>query len=186
MPLRLLGISASLLLWATAPSPLQGQATPTEDLSDSAQHFVQEFYDWYIPGLLKSFGTKKSFSWQERASDFDQRLFRALKEDDDAQAKVPGEIVGLDWDPFVANQDPCEHNTTRKVRKNGEVYLVDVLNLCNGQEDEKVHVVAEVVRQNGHWVFVNFRYPAEKSGEKDSDPMTILKALHEDRQKRSK
>ena len=174
-----------LLLLLTVPSPMQGQATPTEDLSASAQHFVQAFYDWYIPGLLKLFGTKKSFTWQERAADFDRRLFRALKEDEDAQAKV-GEIVGLDWDPFVANQDPCEHNTARKARKNGEVYIVDVHNVCNGQEDKVVHVVAEVVKQNGHWVFVNFRYPAEKSGEKESDLLTVLNQLRDDRQKRPK
>ena len=160
--------------------------TKSSDPSDSARQFVQKFYDWYIPGILKPSGGKKPFRWQQRASDFDAKLFRALKADEDAQAKVPGEIVGLDWDPFVANQDPCEHNTAKKVRISGRVYFVDVHNVCNGQEDEKVHVVAEVARENDQWVFVNFRYPAEQPGEKDSDLLTILKALREDRQKPSK
>jgi len=184
--MRNLGISILAFFVLISGSVTQAQTKASEDPSDSARLFVQKFYDWYIPGSLKAFGTKKPFSWQQRPADFDPKLFRALKADEDAQAKVPGDIVGLDWDPFVANQDPCERNTARKVRKNRDVYLVDVHNVCNGQEDKKVHVVAEVARENGHWVFVNFRYPAEQSGEKDSDLLAILKALREDRQKVSK
>jgi len=184
LPVRLFGVSVLLLLMSS--SLLYGQAPPTENLSGSAQHFVQAFYDWYIPGLLKSFSTRNSFSWQERAADFDQRLFRALKEDDDAQAKAPGEIVGLDYDPFVNNQDPCEHNRARGVRKNGEAYFVDVHNICNGKEDEQVHVIAEVARKNDRWVFVNFHYPADRPGGKEIDLLTILRSLSEDRQKTRK
>jgi hypothetical protein len=41
-----------------------------------------------------------------KSSVFSPQLALALKEDSAAQAKAEGEIVGLDFDPFLNSQDP--------------------------------------------------------------------------------
>ena len=45
---------------------------------------------------------------------------RRLREDAKAQAKVKGEIVGLDSDPFLASYDPCERYEVGTVTQSGE------------------------------------------------------------------
>ncbi len=149
----------------------------------SAREFVQAFYDWYAPGATKAAESNKDFGWQKRASCFDTKLVGALKEDENAQSKAK-EIVGLDFDPFLSGQDPCApYKAGDVVRKEGR-YFVEVNAECPGVTVQKPTVTAEIVKHDGHWIFVNFHYPDPKPS--GSDLLSILKELREDRHRLSK
>jgi hypothetical protein len=82
---------AAVTLSADAQGPTYGEA--------SAKRLVQGFYDWYVPRALK--GDAVGLALSSKASAFAPRLSKALKEDQAATAQSPGEIVGLDFDPFL-------------------------------------------------------------------------------------
>jgi hypothetical protein len=89
-------------------SAVPQQKINSSDVRKSLQRFVQDFYDWYVP---KAFGDHTGPAWdfalKYRKQAFSSELFRALQEDSDAQAKAT-DLVGLDFDPFLNSQDPCE------------------------------------------------------------------------------
>ena len=84
--------------------------------------------------------------------------------------------MGLEFDPFLASQDPCERYQVGKVTQKGKGYLVDVYSLCAGRRERPVE--AEVMSKNGHWIFVNFYYPLMKS-----DLLSELALTRSDRHK---
>jgi len=170
-------------LVATFCYSLQSQTKAKEDPSESVRKFVQDFYDWYTPGAVKAVDEHKEFNWKTRASDFDPALLRALKEDEDAQAKAK-EIVGIDFDPFLASQDPCAPYKARNVVQKGDRFLVGVDIACDNVTAENPAVTVELVMRNGHWIFVNFHYPDPKPS--GSDLLSILKGNQRGRQQPSK
>jgi hypothetical protein len=144
------------------------------------QDFVQEFYSWYVPVAANSrSGRPSDLALDTRPSAFDPSLARQLKEDSDAQAKVLGEIVGLDFDPFLASQDPCERYEVVNVHTKAESYLVGVRGVGGCEKHDEVDLIAEVASRNGALSFVNFHYP----GLQNSDLLTILKRLRDDRRR---
>jgi hypothetical protein len=154
----------------------QGESKPDTEL---ARKFVQEFYDWYVPIAVNGHsGRASDLALQSRHSAFDSSLAGQLKEDSSAQAKVQGDIVGLDFDPFVAAQDPCERYEVVNVRSKAQSYLVDVRGVGGCEKHSEPDLTAEVVFNNGAWLFTNFHYP----GPLASDLLTILKKLRADRQ----
>jgi len=163
---------------------LQTQTKAKEDPSESARKFVQDFYDWYTHGVVKAVDEHKGFNWKTRAVDFDPALLRALKEDEDAQAKAEGEIVGIDFDPFLASQDPCTPYKARSVVQKGDRFLVEVHIACENVTAENPAVTVELVMRNGHWIFANFHYPEPKPS--GSDLLSTLNQLSEDRKRPSK
>jgi len=151
-----------------------------QQLSDSARNFAQEFYSWYVPIALNGSSVAASdIALKKRSSAFGPELRQALKEDSAAQAKSPGEIVGLDFDPILNSQDPEDRYEVGKVTRKGDSYWVEVYGVRSGKRIEPPAVLAELVRKNGHWTFVNFHYP----GPYGNDLLSILKLLREDRQK---
>ena len=140
--------------------------------------FVQDFYNWYVPAATNiGSGRPADLALQNRPSAFDPALARRLKEDSDAQAKVPDDIVGLDFDPFLAAQDPCERYEVMNAEAKAQHYLVAVRGVGGCEKHDAADVIAEVASVNGAWVFVNFHYP----GERQSDLLTVLKRLRDDR-----
>jgi hypothetical protein len=150
---------------------------------ESARRFVQDFYDWYAPAAVEASDHNKEFNWHSKAAEFDPTLLRALKEDEDAQAKA-NEIVGIDFDPFLSGQDPCAPYKARRVFQDGDHYLVAVDAECKNVTANKPTVTAEVVNRNGRWIFMNFYYPDLKRA--GSDLMSILKENRKARQQSSK
>jgi hypothetical protein len=134
---------------------------------------VRQFYSWYLPLALKNTQEPaQNLALRERPAVFSKEVFEALKEDSDAQAKADGEIVGLDFDPFLASQDPCEHYVLGRATEDGGRYKIPIFAVCSGKQSEIPDVVAQVERREGSWVFSNFYYP--KVG---SDLLSILKRL---------
>ncbi len=147
-----------------------------EAIQQSPKDFVQQFYGWYLPLALK--GTEEpaqNLALREKSGNFSKEVYEALKEDSDAQAKADGEIVGLDFDPFLATQDPCEHYVLGKATGDGERYEIPIFAVCSGKQSKRPDVVAQVERREGSWVFINFYYP--KVG---GDLLSILKRLRKD------
>src|SRR5215212_4808372 len=84
--------------------PVLGREPMAED---SPRQFVQDFYSWYVPIAMKDHKVPAFVvAIKEKPSLFSPQLLKALQNDADAQAKASGEIVGIDWDPFLNTQDP--------------------------------------------------------------------------------
>lgn len=128
------------------------------------QAFVQEFYDWYA---YQANQVHQGSAWdavlRQKPSLLAPRLLQALTDDAASRALAVGEIVGLDFDPFLSAQDPCERYEVRETTQSGANYRVGVHGICSGQAMRDPAVVAEVARSDGGWVFVNFHYPGERS-----------------------
>jgi hypothetical protein len=114
---------------------------------------------------------------------FSAKLFRALKADREAQANS-GEIVGLDFDPFIGSQDPGDPGDryeVRRVSRQGNRCSAEVWFSSRANKREisgSPEVVAELALENGKWRFVNFGYPSL-----NADLLSVLQALREDRRK---
>ena len=163
-----------VVLWSMAlPQETRAQNEPS-----SLAVFVRSFYGWYAPLASKDNGTPGlERTLTDKRSSFSAQLLGKLQEDVRAQAAAKGEIVRLEFDPFLASQDPCVKYQVGKVTKKGTAYLVDVYSLCGGRRERIVE--AEVVSKNGRWIFVNFHYPLMKS-----DLLSELALTQADRHKR--
>jgi hypothetical protein len=140
-----------------------GQAAAAAEPADGCAQFVQKFYDWYLArenALMKAKSEKSALdaTLREKRSSFSPSLVRALEEDAAAARKSPGEIVGLDFDPFLNSQEMPERYLVGEVHAKADHYLVDVFGVLEGKKDSKPTVVAEVVSRNGQWIFLNFHY----------------------------
>jgi len=170
-------------LTCTVQARAQGQA-----LVKSARDFVQEFYAWYVPRALKAHeGPAWDLALEYKAHAFSPELLRALKADSDAQAKVSGEIVGLDFDPFLNTQDPCERYECGTVAKKGGEYWINVYGICSGKRSETPDVVVELMPRGDGWEFVNFHYEnLIKDHPASADLLAILRLLRRDRRESRK
>lgn len=161
-------------------------ASPPEDCSQ----FVQRFYDWYLArenALTKENSQKSAddVALSEKESVFSSELVRALREDSAASKKSPGEVVGLDFDPFLNAQDVPERYMVGKARRKSDHWLVEVFGLWNGKKNSTPDVVPELVLKNGQWVFVNFHYPDSKIPINEN-LVSVLKELKKERDKTRK
>ena len=142
------------------------------------KRFVQGFYDWYTPRALK--GDAETLALKTKADMFSPELRRALNEDRIASSKVPDEIVGLDFDPFLASQDPYPVYTVRKIEHKVSSWLASVYGSSPGEKATDVAVVAKVEKGKHGWRFTNFLYG------KDGDLLGVLHTLKKDREKPGK
>lgn len=169
-----------LLLFMTVSFAVYSQTKNDHKDIQSPRDFVQNFYNWYVPIALGdtpvSASDASDIALKEKSIDFIPTLRRALREDSVAQAKVKDEIVGLDFDPFLAAQDPCDRYEVAGISLKNESYWVEVYGVCSGTKNKKPDVVAELRRKDDSWVFVNFHYP-----EVNSDLLSTLKLLKKER-----
>ncbi len=161
---------------ATAQSPNRSQA------EESCRRFAQQFYNWYVPFTQKRLHMPAfNMALQRRAEVFSPELLQALRTDAQAQARVKGEIVGLDFDPFVGSQDPADHYEARQPTLNGGKCSVGVWRASPTDRAAKLNrpeAVAELKIQNGRWRFVNFRYSIG-----GPDLLRLLANLREERRR---
>lgn len=162
---------------AARPSAKQASAPVRTQPTESAQHFVQRFYDWYLPYARDpNPGGGWSTVLRNTTFAFDTGLLAALKADHDAQARAD-DIVGIDFDPFLASQDPCERYEARGEEKRGDRFEVGVYAVCDGRSSDTAVVVAEVTAHDGRWTLVNFRYPPAHE-----DLVQVLRNFRENRE----
>ena len=176
-------VSRSLFLVLAISSSLPAQEKSPGDVQKSCRDFVQEFYDWYAPKTQKlNAGRTWDLALKYRRSAFSPKLVRRLIEDSEAQARVAGEIVGLDFDPFLNSQDPNERYVVGNIAEKGGSYWAEVHSLRSGQKSEKPVVVPELVLKNRRWLFVNFHYGKSDQPEHEN-LLNVLKNLRKRRQK---
>lgn len=160
------------------------KALPQPPREAACRRAVQEFYDWYLPRLMREVRvTAREQALNARPQNFSAELHRGLAEDLAAAKKNPDEIVGLDFEPLVNSQDPAAKYVAKKVSRAGKGYRVEVHAVVDGKASEHPDVIAEVVLQKGHWTFVNFHYPSEDAKEPGTDLLKLLRQLKEDRRK---
>jgi hypothetical protein len=148
---------------------------------DGLRSFVYDFYHWYVPIALKDNKVPAfEIALKQRPTMLSAELLKALKEDSKAQDNSPGDIVGIDWDPFLNSQDPAKHYEVGRIVQKGEIYRANIHRLRLGKKITKPSVIAEVGQENGHWVFLDF-YSTDGRG-----LLAALKSLKADRQKASK
>lgn len=158
---------------------LQASSAHADDasLAASSRDFVQKFYDAYVPQALAEHTVPASqLAIEQMSASFEAGLVAALKDDAAAEARSSDEIVGLDFDPFLNSQDPAERYEVGSATKEGSTYLVDVYPVMSGKRSPDPAVIVELEHENGHWLFLNFRYPG------NDDLLTVLKTLKADRE----
>jgi hypothetical protein len=162
---------------AVKEPPSSARPAAEADAAQSARGFVQDFYAYYVPLLsAERVGSPWESVVRERGGAFAPELLDALQQDYAASAASADEIVGLDFDPFVASQDPCERYDLGSESVGGDTARVEVFGVCQGSRDAAPAVIAELVRVNGAWRFTNFGYPREHS-----DLMAVLTQLRRGR-----
>jgi hypothetical protein len=179
-------VCLSLLFIFAASGSLRAQESGSQDTQASCRKFVQEFYDWYVQQIKKAESGNGAggfdLTLKYKKASLSDELFRQLKADSDAEAKAKGDLVGLDFDPFLNAQDVGERYTAEKVIPQGGRYRVEVYALWDGKKNEKPDVVPELMMKDGQWIFVNFIY-----GEgADENLLSVLKSLADERRKNHK
>jgi hypothetical protein len=173
-----------VLLFA-APYAFLAQGNSRQDIEDSCQHFVKNFYDWYVPKAnMTHTGPASDLALKYRRHTFSSELYTALEEDSEARAKVAGkgEIVGIDFDPFLFSQDPCERYVVGNVTRKGNRYWVEVFGLCSGKKSATPDVVPELMTKDGQWFFVDF-HRGNRQSLGDGSLLTALREAREYREK---
>jgi hypothetical protein len=137
------------------------QASDSDLVRQTVLARVQRFYDWYFPLSRAQASTpgwvvvaRDSVSW------FTPHLDSALVANGTAQVASRGAAVGLNFDPFVPVQKPCERYVVGSAtRLASGHYLVEVFGVCGGAKRAHPDLVAELAQSKDSWVFANFRYP---------------------------
>lgn len=110
---------------------------------------------------------------------FSPVIIAALQADSVAAVRAPGEVVGLDMDPFLNSQDPCDHYAPSAVRRDGSTFLVDVHGSGGCPRRSGPDVIVRVAFEGTTPVFVNFLYPPS-----NDDLLHLLTQLAADRAKK--
>jgi hypothetical protein len=144
--------------------------------ADSVRRFTQAFYDWYVP-MTHGWSQERTvdIALRARPEVFDSALARALTADSHAQSLVPNNVVGLNFDPLLATQDPCSHYEILRPDISRRPYQAWIHGDCVPAPNHP-RVIAELEDRDGRLVFVNFRYPP--SG---ADLLGILRDLENQR-----
>jgi hypothetical protein len=162
----------------TAPTASLAQASRASSAPGSVSKFVQGFYNWYAPKAVQiGEGLPSDIALHQKASWFSPELSRKLRADWQAQSTAKQEVDALDFDPFLNSQDPDPYYRVGSVTSKGQGYSVAVHRVVDGKVEKQRAVTAEVAGKEGHWYFVNFRYPG------GYNLLAVLAALQKSRSK---
>jgi hypothetical protein len=180
----------ALTFFSCGVGALQAQTPNTPSQPQDCGPFVQQFYNWYVAkenALMKSNSRESALevTLREKRSSFSPELVKGLKEDLAASKKSPGEIVGLDFDPFLNAQDIAERYLVGKITPKEDHYWVEVFGVWNGQKNSNPDVVPELVFENGHWIFTNFHY-GKTDIPVNENLLSVLEVLKKDRGEKAK
>lgn len=187
-----IGGEACLADLAIPPSKSTSAKTPaatpsaTNDAASAnrlqeCRKFVQSFYDWYAPIADKESGGAMENIMKKKGNLFSSELRTRLLEDSAAQAKSKGEIVGLDFDPFLnTNSDVAKKYLATRVVQKGNDYWVDVHGVFAGKKSAAPTVTPAVGFLNGKCVFVNFHYGKDVLPVNEN-LISVLKSIADDR-----
>jgi len=160
---------------------------PLKDRAD-ARAFVQQFYDWYVVFYNKPFNKKNSVAADEAAikkhSDFFYtRLSNSIISNEWEQNRAKGKNIRLGFDPFLAANDTRFTYVAGTVNQKGYTFLVDIHSDIATKPKNlilagKTTIIAEVIKDDGRWMFTNFYYTA---GQKTSSLIEMITSLRKQR-----
>jgi hypothetical protein len=172
-------IAVSLLILQTKSRPVR----PASEVA-SVRRFVQRFYDWYSPRVGDDIGRYPELNYmmialRTKRAMFTPELRHALAEDEALKDRHPGELYGLEFEPFLAGQDFPKYYKAGVARHKGKFWYVDVTGLQDkewtGSNVPSLVVVVEKHKSQYGWRFTNFVY-----SDKNPDD-NLLDILKEDR-----
>jgi hypothetical protein len=156
----------------------QQQAHAAIDSARVARESVARFYAWYVPAAQRAGADMRAL--HDARWHFSPALVAALRADSVATDANPGEIVGLDMDPFLNSQDPCHRYAPTAVRRDGKTFLVDVRGSGGCASHREPDVTVRVAFSGTTPVFVNFIYPQPHN----DDLLGLLARIAADRAKK--
>lgn len=128
---------------------------------DTVRQMVARLYVEYIPLTAVRDSVQSSVRFVRAHPDyFAYWLASAFEGHEADQAKHPGEVVGPDFDPISASQDPCEGYVPRKVWATGNEILVEVHCAQAGVPSAQPSLTVVVARVSGSWRIVDLIYPS--------------------------
>lgn len=148
-------VASCMPISAQSASGAHRKANPAKLDEQSCSAFVQKFYDWYWNDTAAQ--SDKSASLQHGYEDalrlrplvLSPELVRLIERDQRRSEAAGGDIINLDFDPFLNSQDP-----------RGK-YMVDRATLtatgCTATLSRQ-NVVVELKRYSSGWRFTNFHY----------------------------
>ena len=123
--------------------------------------FVADFYAWYHPDSATTGheGPAKEVddALRERIGAFTPELRNLLLADRKCVGES-GEICILDFDPFLASQDPCDRFEVGVPVFQGDSVVVRITALCGPVREPIPAVDVVVIRDADVWRFSNFLY----------------------------
>ena len=109
-------------------SSARQDVTPiTADSTQAVRRFVQQFYDWYVPLTIAHHSFPAYYYVLDKANSYlDRDLAAALRADSVVEETNPEKATRetLDFDPFLASQDPCAPYDVVKVARRGDAFRV--------------------------------------------------------------
>jgi hypothetical protein len=178
--IRLVCISLFLVV---ASGTLRAQTHGSRDLEKSSREFVQRFYDRLVDASREGPLTGAAVGFP-----IDPELDRLLTEDREAAKAFPGEIAGLDFDPFAGGTDVCARYEAGRVERRGDRYFVEVY--CNWRGDKKEkrpHLAMELSHVDGQWTIMNMHYYSYEDGQPPrTNLVSDLKVVREEREARGR
>jgi hypothetical protein len=146
------------LVWALVAGCTS--AKTSQPTADDARRAVADFYSWYVP-LARGTPQADMRAVRERPSTFSPQLVDALRADSVASAASPSEVVGLDGDPFLNSQDPCEQYAPVNSSERDGHFFVDVLGSGGCAAHTTPDVTVDVAPVAGRLVFNNFIFSSK-------------------------
>ncbi len=145
---------------STASTVTRAGSPTTDGDSVSAGEYVQSFYDWYVP-MADSARDGPAF-WRLLSADvLDSTLVEGLRADSafgDLSSKH-GTREGLNFDPFLASQDPCPRYEVADTGADGPTgFRVTVKPVCAETTWQTQRPVIAVTHHDGRWKIVNVFY----------------------------
>ncbi len=132
--------------------------------ADSARMLVQRFYNWYVPRAANPRGRDMIMQAATHGPlRFDPELVRWLRIDSTARARAKDEIDGLDGDPFLNSQDPCDAYSAQSVASVGRTLMVSVLGHGGCTVHKRPDIVVEIGHRAGRWTILEFRDPSRRN-----------------------
>jgi hypothetical protein len=170
-------IRISIFILVIACWPAAAQSAASKAAEASCRKFVQTFYDWYV-----AHGANFETAMKLKPGILSNDLKQALLADLAASRKNSGEIVGLEFDPFVNSQDPASHYRVGKTSLKDGTCWAEIHSVPATDKTSKPDATSELRLETGHWKFVNFHYGGD-SGPENENLVSILRQLKRDREK---
>ncbi len=174
---------------AEPPAPPSASKSKTALTGTSQQQsslqFVQSFYDWYAAESTRSHTTSLlEYALQKRKNSFEQSLYKLLTADVEASKKSPGEIVGLDFDPFFnTNAEPAKSYQVRYHSiKSKDNDSLDILAISGSRKEFETIGTVNVTQKAGLWQISNIHYLKPETPENEN-LRSILQFLAKNRGK---